>query len=57
MDLTKKSEKFVRSVDCGRAFDKLRKVFTSGLILRYFNPELPLTFECNATDFAIGAIL
>ena len=56
-DLTKKSEKFVWSAECQRAFDKLKKRFISAPILRHFDPELPCIVECDASDFAIGAIL
>src|SRR5258706_4223304 len=56
-DLTKKSEKFVWSNECDIVFDQLKKRFTSAPILRHFDPELPCTVECDASDFAIGAIL
>ena len=56
-DLTKKSEKFVWSNECETAFSELKKRFTSAPILRHFDPQLPCTVECDASDFAIGAIL
>ena len=31
--------------------------FTSAPILQHFQPELPLTIEADASDFALGCIL
>ena len=56
-DLTKKSEKFFWSDKCGRAFEELKQRFTSAPSLRHYNPELPCIIECDASDFAIGAVL
>ena len=56
-DLTKKSEKFFWSDECGRAFEELKQRFTSAPILRHYDPELPCIIECDASDFAIGAVL
>ena len=56
-DLTKKSEKFFWSDECGPAFEELKQRFTSAPILRHYDPELPCITECDASDFAIGAVL
>ena len=40
-DLTNKSEKFLWSDECGRAFEELKQRFTSEPILRHYDPELP----------------
>ena len=56
-DLTKKSKKFDWQAECHEAFNMLKKRFTSAPILRHFDPELPCVIECDASDFAIGAIL
>ena len=58
-DLTnlKKSANFDWSAECQRAFDELKKHFTSAPILRHFDPDLPCIVECDASDFVIGAIL
>ena len=56
-DLTKKSEKFFWSDECGRAFEGLNQSFTSAPSLRSYDPELPCIIECDASDFAIGAVL
>ena len=56
-DLTKKSEKFDWQAECQEAFDMLKKRFTSAPILRHFDSELQCVIECDASDFAIGAIL
>jgi transposase InsO family protein len=56
-DLTKKSEKFKWSENCQLVFEELKKRFTSAPILRHFDPDLACIIECDASDFAIGAIL
>ena len=40
-DLTKKSEKFFWSDECGRAFEELKQSVTSAPILRHYDAELP----------------
>ena len=56
-DLTKKSEKFFWSTECDKAFQQQKSWFTSATILRHFDSHLPCIIECDASDFAIGAIL
>ena len=56
-DITKKSEKFVWSSEYDKAFQELKSRFTFALIVRHFDPHLPCKIECDASDFAIGAIL
>ena len=56
-DLTKMSETFFWSDECGRAFEELKQRFTSAPILRHYDPELPCIIECDGSDFAIGAVL
>ena len=56
-DRTKKSEKFFWSDECARAFEALKQRLTSAPILRHYDPELPCIIECDASDFAIGAVL
>ena len=55
--LTKKSEKFFWSTECDKAFQELKSRFTTAPILRHFNLHLPCIIECDASDFAIGAVL
>ena len=56
-DLTKMLEKFFWLDEYGCAFEELKQRFTSAPILRHYNPELPCIIECDASDFAIGAVL
>ena len=39
------------------AFKLLKRRFTSAPILVHYDPDLPIVVECDASDFAIGAIL
>ena len=40
-----------------KAFDYLRKAFTTAPILRHFDPERPTVLEADASDFALGAVV
>jgi hypothetical protein len=42
---------------CEDVFQLLKKAFTSAPILRLFDPTLPIILECDASDFAIAAII
>jgi len=55
--LTKKTNKWSWNNSTQHAFDTLKTAFTSAPILNYFNPELPIVIETDASDFAIGAII
>ena len=55
--LTRKSVRFTWSAAAAAAFHSLKEAFTSAPILRHYQPDLPLTVEADASDFAIGCIL
>ncbi len=38
-------------------FDLLKNAFTTAPILRHFDPDHPIILECDASDYAIAAIL
>ncbi|KAG5727458.1 hypothetical protein E4T56_gene12017 [Termitomyces sp. T112] len=42
---------------CQSVFLLLKKAFTSALVLRHFDPSLPIVLECDASDYAITKIL
>ena len=55
--LTRKAETWVWSPECQRAFDSLKKAFTTAPILSHWIPGAQLIVETDASDYAIGAIL
>ena len=55
--LTRKGVKFSWSSQADEAFRALKLAFTSAPILQHFQPDLPLTIEADASDFALGCIL
>ena len=55
--LCRKSVKFTWSAAADAAFRQLQQAFTSAPILNHFQPELPLTLEADASDFALGCVL
>jgi len=42
---------------CESVFQLLKKAFTTAPILRLFDPTLHIILECDASDFAIAAII
>ncbi|GJZ45507.1 reverse transcriptase domain-containing protein [Tanacetum coccineum] len=55
--LLEKETPFVFSKDCIDAFETLKKKLTEALILVVPDWNLPFELMCDATDFAIGAVL
>nr|GEV70606.1 DNA-directed DNA polymerase [Tanacetum cinerariifolium] len=55
--LLEKETPFVFSKDCIDAFETLKKKLTEDLILVVPNWNLPFELMCDASDFAIGAVL
>ena len=54
--LTRKGQSFVWSEEPDRAFESLKKAFTSAPILAHVDPEKPFIIEADASDFALGSI-
>ena len=46
-----------REVGVGGVEPAGQQAFTSAPILRHFQPDLPLTVEADASDFALGCVL
>jgi hypothetical protein len=55
-NLLKKDVPFEWTPTVNSAFQDLISAITSDPILQHFNPDLPCTIECDASDFAIGAV-
>nr|GEU78051.1 reverse transcriptase domain-containing protein [Tanacetum cinerariifolium] len=55
--LSKKNTPFIFSEDCIKAFQMLKKKLTEAPILIAPNWDLPFELMCDASDFAIGAVL
>ncbi|GJW88950.1 reverse transcriptase domain-containing protein [Tanacetum coccineum] len=55
--LLEKNTPFIFSDDCIQAFETLKKKLTEALILIAPDWDLPFELMCDASDFAIGAVL
>src|SRR6201996_6108097 len=55
--LTRKSETWVWSPECQKAFDSLKLAFTSAPVLSHWIPGAQLILESDASDYAVAAIL
>nr|CAN62323.1 hypothetical protein VITISV_018463 [Vitis vinifera] len=56
-ELLAKDAKFIWDERCQNSFDQLKKFITTTPIVRAPNWQLPFELMCNASDFAIGAVL
>jgi len=56
-NLTKKNVKFIWTKSCEEAFKELKRRFTTSPILLHPDTQKPFIVECDASNFAIGAIL
>ena len=56
-NLLAKDVPFTWSQACEAAFDKLKTMLVSPPIMRYPNWNLPFEIMCDASDYAIGAVL
>ena len=52
-----KAVKFSLSLEADAPFRTLQQAFTIAPVLQHLQPELPLTIEADASDFALGCIL
>ena len=55
--LRAKGKDFIWGNDQEQAFTKLKKAFTTGPILRHFDPSQPIQIETDASNFALGCVL
>lgn len=55
--LLAKDSAFVFSDDCNHAFEKLKALLTSAPIIRPPDWSVPFEIMCDASDYAIGAVL
>ena len=56
-ELLAKDAKFIWDERCQNSFDQLKKFLTTTPIVRAPNWQLPFELMCDASDFAIGAML
>jgi transposase InsO family protein len=57
VNLTKKGINFSWNVECERAFNDLKKRFTTAPILAHFDPDLECVLEADSSDHAQGGVL
>ena len=56
-ELTKKDQAFIWNDNCKRAFQDLKERFISAPILRWFNPDLEIMIETDASDWVLAGVL
>jgi hypothetical protein len=57
MHLTSKDVKFQWSKETNRAFEQLKKAFTSAPILMQFDPDCKIVLEANTLGYITGGVL
>ena len=56
-ELLKQDKPFEWSKECQTAYQELKKVLTSDLLLMHFDPKLPIIVAADASQYGIGAVL
>jgi hypothetical protein len=57
VNLTKKNKKFYWNEKCNEAFEKLKELMITGLILAHFHPEKETILEADSSEYAIKGLL
>ena len=55
--LLRKNEKFVWGEDQQKCFDLIKKLFTTDVVLRNFQVDLPTAIECDGSSVGVGVCL
>lgn len=53
----KKYVQFSWNDNYSAAFDKVKKLLKSDKVLTHYNPSLPVTMSCDASEYGIGAFI
>ncbi|XP_003241242.1 uncharacterized protein K02A2.6-like [Acyrthosiphon pisum] len=56
-NLLKKSNAFVWSKICDKAFNSIKTILMSEQVLTHYNPDLPIVLTCDASNNGLGAVL
>ncbi|KAA3677759.1 uncharacterized protein DEA37_0005046 [Paragonimus westermani] len=56
-NLLRKDTKWVWSHECQSAFDSLKRILSSDLLLTHYDPNLPIIVAADASDYGIGAVI
>ncbi len=56
-ELTKTKTAFLWSPEATTSFEQLRSAISSSPVIIHPNPNKPFYVECDASDFAVGAVL
>ena len=57
VNLTKKNQPFVYDLDCNRAFEFLKTVFTTAPVLAHFDPDREILVETDASDYVSAGVM
>uniref|UniRef100_A0A8R1EKI3 RNA-directed DNA polymerase n=1 Tax=Caenorhabditis japonica TaxID=281687 RepID=A0A8R1EKI3_CAEJA len=56
-ELTKKDQEFIWSPKCQKAFERIKEILQSDLLLTQFDPKLPIIVAADASQYGIGSVL
>ena len=56
-ELLRKETKWKWTKICQEAFDKVKELVVSDMVLTHFNPDLPISLACDASPYGLGAVI
>ena len=56
-ELLEKNAQFVWSANCQKAFEEVKTLISSDLVLAHYDPKVSLKIECDASPVGVGAVL
>ena len=56
-NLLRKDERWRWTQDCQEAFQGVKEMITSDVVLTHFDPEVPISLACDASSYGLGAVL
>eukprot|EP00731_Ephydatia_muelleri_P006519 Em0003g767a len=55
--LLRKQARWNWTTDCSTAFEKVKRLIASELVLTHFTPDQPMVLSCDASAYGLGAVL
>ena len=55
--LLKQTAKVIRTETAQKAFQKVKEMITSDIVLTHYDPDLPVKLACDSSSYGLGAVM